>query len=234
MAPRSRAAFCLLLLSWQAPALRLLPPCRYKSRHQGTCCKQTFKRTGGLIHAAPCSHSFGFMKMRANGKSEKMFSKSPAFHPVFAIVFDGCHHAKARQNMRRGIGSVSDVATRRRRERFQAWRVRRVFCDPALVCHCESRRPFRYGFDSSQARQTVRWGRFQALLFAPETRAKVGCGTRRLCTFAARKPVEKAWTGLYEPRNGLSNKAARTLPEKQAGHTCKRFFSLARLFQGCE
>ena len=108
------------------------------------------------------------------------------------------------------------------------------FCDPALVCHCESRRPFRYGFDSSQARQTVRWGRFQALLFAPETRAKAGCGTRRLCTFAARKPVEKAWTGLYEPRNGLSNKAARTLPEKQAGHTCKRFFSLARLFQGCE
>ena len=37
---------------------------------------------------------------------------------------------------------------------------------------------FRYGFDSSQARQTVRWGRFQGLLFAPEKRAEHAFGRR--------------------------------------------------------
>ena len=37
---------------------------------------------------------------------------------------------------------------------------------------------FRYGFDSSQARQIVRWGRFQGLLFAPEKRAEHAFGRR--------------------------------------------------------
>ena len=37
------------------------------------------------------------------------------------------------------------------------------------------RRPFRSCFDSTQACQTVRWGRFQGLLFALEKRAKAPC-----------------------------------------------------------
>ena len=41
---------------------------------------------------------------------------------------------------------------------------------------------FRYHFDSNKARQTVRWGRFLGLEFAPEKRAKThASGPRLLC-----------------------------------------------------
>ena len=43
-----------------------------------------------------------------------------------------------------------------------------------LLIRPASLRGFRYGFDSSQARKTVRRGRFWGLLFAPEKRAKRG------------------------------------------------------------
>ena len=46
---------------------------------------------------------------------------------------------------------------------------------------------FRYHFDSNEVRQTVRWGRFWSLEFAPEKRAKTcASGARLLC--ALRSP----------------------------------------------
>ena len=46
---------------------------------------------------------------------------------------------------------------------------------------------FRSCFDSSQARKTVRWGRFRGLLFALKRRVKCArCGVCLVCIFCAR------------------------------------------------
>ena len=72
------------------------------------------------------------------------------------------------------------------------------------------RRFIRYWFDSNQARQTVRWGRFRGLEFAPETGAKralnrdvlQGC----LRTFAA----FERFFGRKPGRAGFRKRALRT------------------------
>ena len=54
--------------------------------------------------------------------------------------------------------------------------------------HSERHRLFRYWFDSSEARKTVRWGRFRGLEFAPEKRAKHAYQGRARLAFCARCP----------------------------------------------
>ena len=76
------------------------------------------------------------------------------------------------------------------------------------------RRLFRSQLDSSQARQTVRWGRFWGLLFAPEKRAKAprhglppackgGQRRRKRCVKAARRGLRIADCGLRIADCGL-------------------------------
>ena len=57
---------------------------------------------------------------------------------------------------------------------FQSGTRQQFFAAGHALASRESLRLFCYLFDSAKARQTVRWGRFRGLLFAPEERAKRG------------------------------------------------------------
>ena len=85
--------------------------------------------------------------------------------------------ARQRKSKSRFCRALAHPCTYRARDyahgsAFEAWRAvwpESGFCDGLHFggCCC-----FRYGFDSGQARQTVRWRRFSGLLFAIEKRAE--------------------------------------------------------------